>query len=251
MSESSGHEYFEELAAGYSLHALEPGDEQTFLAHLDGCAECRRSLAGFSEVAASLAMTAKDEPPAELPTQVWASIATQLDTDEANGGAGAVPLRSGFRRHQGWLAVAAGVIAVAVGVVGWNSTRGVSSSSSVSAAVADCRDNPACQVVQLSSTQDDNASAYLLITGRQVRAATTTLPAIDAARQTYVLWQMPRDGSPVGLVAFTGASEPIVAQTTLAHPYVATTAFAISREAGTTIPPTPSTPLLIGAATST
>jgi hypothetical protein len=51
------HADFDELAAGYALHALDPADEQRFLAHLAGCPRCRAALEDFTEVTAGLADT--------------------------------------------------------------------------------------------------------------------------------------------------------------------------------------------------
>ncbi|MGY1747277.1 anti-sigma factor domain-containing protein [Blastococcus sp. SYSU D00695] len=59
------HEPFDELAVGWTLHALEPEDEVLFAAHLAGCPRCARTVAETSEVMGAMAA---DLPPAE-PTQ--------------------------------------------------------------------------------------------------------------------------------------------------------------------------------------
>src|SRR3954454_11551139 len=59
------HARFEELAAGHALNALEPGDEEAFLAHLTGCAVCERALAEHVETAAHLAYAADPVPLAD------------------------------------------------------------------------------------------------------------------------------------------------------------------------------------------
>ena len=43
MTRPDQHERFEELAAGHALGALEPEDEQAFLAHVPACARCERA----------------------------------------------------------------------------------------------------------------------------------------------------------------------------------------------------------------
>lgn len=71
----SGHEQFEELAAGYALDALEPADEQAFLQHAATCPDCTQVLAGFREVAAAIANVAPAaEPRADLGDRILASI---------------------------------------------------------------------------------------------------------------------------------------------------------------------------------
>src|SRR3954449_11244083 len=83
-ADMDGHDAFDELAAGHALNAIEPGDEQTFLAHLDGCAQCQRSLADFSEVAAGLALSSADEPQQQPPPELWVSIRQQVEAEGGN-----------------------------------------------------------------------------------------------------------------------------------------------------------------------
>src|SRR3954447_5567642 len=116
------HDAFEELAAGHALNALEPGDEQTFLAHLDGCAQCQRSLAEFSEVAAGLAVSSADEPQEQPPPELWESIRQQV---EAEGGrVASMDKRRTSSRTRIWLSAAAAAVVVAAGGVRWHSARG-------------------------------------------------------------------------------------------------------------------------------
>ncbi|MGY1672865.1 anti-sigma factor domain-containing protein [Geodermatophilus sp. SYSU D00710] len=56
------HQAFDELAVGWALHALEPGDEAVFAPHLASCPRCARTVAETSEVMTALA---GDLPPAE------------------------------------------------------------------------------------------------------------------------------------------------------------------------------------------
>jgi hypothetical protein len=246
------HQEFEELAAGHALNALEPGDEQLFHEHLENCPDCRRLLADFSEVAAGLAISSADEPDEMPPPEVWAGIVALVAQDQADGVA---PIRSRRRfvpSREMLMGAAAALVLVTVGVAGWRVATSGSSSPSVKSAVSDCRDSSACRVVQLTGALNKPVSTYLLIRGQEVSVATSSLPPLDAARETYVLWQMPQAGRPTGVVAFEVPSgrHATVAHGTLPLPYGETTAFAISRESGTTIPPSPSTPVAIGAATA-
>lgn len=258
MADVAGHDEFEELAAGHALHALEPADEHAFLTHMETCADCRRSLAEFSELAAGLAISSAEEPAQEPPPQLWNSIHQHVlddDHEQANDGiaasVGAARPRRTSRRN--WLSAAAAAVVVAAGVTGWQlSSGGHGSHDTVQTALANCRHSAGCRVVQLTNSQNVRETAYLMISGQDVQVATETLPAIDTSRQTYVLWQMPQDGRPTGVVAFAVSSShsATVAHGTLPQTYDSTTAFAISREAGTTIPAQPGILVAIGAATS-
>jgi anti-sigma factor RsiW len=79
------HELYEQLAVGHALSALEPEDEQAFLAHLPSCAACQRALDEHLETLGHLAYDADDvEPPAALLEGIRAGIAE-------SGRAGAFP----------------------------------------------------------------------------------------------------------------------------------------------------------------
>jgi len=243
------HQQFEELAAGHALHALEPGDEQVFLTHLEHCAECQRSLADFSEVAAAMAISSADEPHVAPPPQVWERLRVQVQEDHAGA---VVPI--GSRRR--WLpsremvmGAAAALVLVTVGIAGWRLATSGSSTPSVQSAVSDCRHASDCHVVQLSSAAHQPESTYLLVRGREVRVATSALPPLDAAHETYVLWQLPHAGRPAGVVAFEvpPGGTATFARSALPLPYSETAGFAVSREQGTTIPAGPSTPVAAGA----
>src|SRR3954466_3686218 len=100
------HAAFDELAAGHALNALEPGDEQTFLAHLDGCAQCQRSLADFSEVAAGVAPRSADEPQEQPPPELWVSIRQQVEAE--GGNVASLDKRRTSSRTRIWLRAAGG-----------------------------------------------------------------------------------------------------------------------------------------------
>ncbi|MGY5882107.1 anti-sigma factor domain-containing protein [Modestobacter lacusdianchii] len=56
------HRAWDELAVGWTLHALEPEDEALFAAHLTDCPRCARTVAETAEVMAAMA---RDLPQAE------------------------------------------------------------------------------------------------------------------------------------------------------------------------------------------
>src|SRR5438045_2977123 len=109
------HDQYRELAAGYALHALEPDDEATLLAHLPTCATCRAEVDAGQAAVAELAFTLPGTPPAGLRDAVLDSIRSEPSMRPAR----VIPLRP--RRSPGrtapWLlAAAASVVAVAVGL---------------------------------------------------------------------------------------------------------------------------------------
>ena len=68
MTRTDDHDQYAELAVGYALYALEPEEEQLFLAHLAACATCEKAVAEHAETLAHLAYAAEpaDPPPALL-----------------------------------------------------------------------------------------------------------------------------------------------------------------------------------------
>jgi Anti-sigma-K factor rskA/Putative zinc-finger len=88
------HAQFDELAAGYALHALDPEDERQFLRHLSDCPRCREALSDYTEVAAALADNPSTiEPSPQLGDRIMAAIA-----NEPAGGAGRPPQQVGAGR---------------------------------------------------------------------------------------------------------------------------------------------------------
>ena len=74
----NAHSDWEALAAGHAFSALEPEDEQAFLAHLTGCDRCKRDLEAYQGVGAGLAYAAGAvEPPAELGRRILDAAAKE------------------------------------------------------------------------------------------------------------------------------------------------------------------------------
>ncbi|MGD9529377.1 MAG: anti-sigma factor [Pseudonocardia sp.] len=75
-----------EQAAAYALHALEPGEAEALRAHLAGCESCRATVAETEDVAAAVAESAEPvEPPPHLRQQILAEVAR---TPQARTGPG-------------------------------------------------------------------------------------------------------------------------------------------------------------------
>jgi hypothetical protein len=68
---SKDHAVYEQLAAGHAFSALEPEDEQVFLAHLHECAACSNALSRHSDTLGHLAY---DAPAYDPPQSVLAGI---------------------------------------------------------------------------------------------------------------------------------------------------------------------------------
>ena len=247
---------WDELAAGYALHALEPDDEQTFRDHLDGCAACRASLDEHALVAAQLASIADD---AEAPAPPWSRIRPALGVPTAEPVASApaavtaaqpeAVVRQLRPRHTRLLAAAAAVVAVAaIGVAGWQVGHHSSGGAAVPSAIAGCRAASGCTVIPLLAGKAE--AGDVLVRDGSARVVPTAMPALDAGH-VYVLWQLPRDGAPtpvtvVGSAVRTAQASP---STSLAIPYADTAAFAMSVEPADRVPTKPTKVVAVGTAT--
>jgi anti-sigma factor RsiW len=73
------HESFDELAVGWALHALEPEDEELFVAHLPTCPRCRQTVAETADVMGALA---GDLPPADPPERLRDRLRAAVEETE-------------------------------------------------------------------------------------------------------------------------------------------------------------------------
>ena len=247
------HEEWEELVAGYSLYALEPDEQQRVDEHLQDCRSCRQLLREQEQVAADLAGLGGEEAP---PPQLWERIGASLTPKEpAATAAAAAALTAQVpdpRTRHWWqrpavLTAAAALLVVVAGVGVWQGVdRSRGGTTSVQALVSGCRQDDTCRVVELDHGQQQQA--VVLLRGEQVQLLATGLPAL-ASDRTYVLWQLPRDGAPLGIAAFdiSGARTPVVSSP-LPLPLARTAAFAVSREEGHTVPAAPTDVVAVGAA---
>jgi anti-sigma-K factor RskA len=232
---NDAHERWDELAAGYALHALELEEEQEFTAHLGTCAECDRLLQDHELVAAQLGSLAHDE---DLVAPSWSSVRRGVIDD---GAAPVVSLTERRRRRQPRLlgAAAAVVVLAAGGVVAWQATSG--SPSAATQAIDTCRHQRGCEVIPLHASAGGNPGAVLVANGK-----VTMVPiamGAPAAGKTYVLWQMLRNGSPTPVDSFRGSA---AATWPLVVPYDDTAAFAVSVEPAGLPPSQPTHVVAVG-----
>ena len=229
------HDEWDELAAGFALHALEPDEEALFARHLADCAQCTASLRAHDLVAAQLGSLAGDDDTAPP----WSAMRGAVIGTTAP----VVSLqRARARRRPSRLlsAAAAGVVLAAVGVVTWRLTD--TSPTPASQAIAKCEHTAGCNVVKLRTTTGATPGVVLVSDGRATMVPLDMKP--PAADRTYVLWQLLRKGSPTPVGEFRATKGEVSAP--LATPYADTAAFAVSLEPAGPTPSQPTEVLAVG-----
>ncbi|MBV9098204.1 MAG: anti-sigma factor [Frankiaceae bacterium] len=231
---NDSHEVWDELAAAHALHALEPAEELRLLAHVETCTTCRDRLDDYTLVAAQLGSLTDDdvEPPA------WSTIRSQLPGTTP---APVVPLRRRVVATR-LLAAAAAVVVVAGAAAGWELSR--PGPTTATAALTACRHQVGCRIVELRG--QGGTSADLLVVNGSASLVPVAMPSPPTGRM-YVLWQLPRDGSPIPVASMRDVTHqsPTVS---LPTGYADTAAFAVSMEAAGALPSRPSRVLATGAA---
>jgi hypothetical protein len=246
---TTGHAVWEELAAGHALDALEPEDEQAFLAHLRGCDRCAADLAALRDVTGELAYAAEPaEPPADLGRRIMAAAAAARPASFAPP-SGAVPPRRVRMPGAAPLAAAAAVV-LAVALGAWNldlRARNAATTAAIArrnAALA-CLATPGAPKALLTSANAVRGAAC--VGGDRAYLVVDRLPRNDAARQIYVLWW--RDGAG-GLHPVQGFdvedSGPSVYALPLAVAPGDVRGMAVSLEPGRVVPATPTAPIASG-----
>jgi anti-sigma-K factor RskA len=233
----TSHDEWDELAAGYALHALEPDEEQRFTEHLATCAECAATLGDHELVAAQLGSLAYDSEGSEEPPS-WRAI--------RGGVVGDAPVslveRRTARRKQPWLlGAAAAVVAAVAAVVIVSQTMGGSAPASTRA-ISSCRHMTGCSVVSLHTATGGAPGVVLVSAGKATMVPLAMKPA--PAGSQYVLWQMLRTGAPVPVADFRSGSDLQTAPLVMA--YADTAAFAISVEPASAPPSQPTNVIAIG-----
>jgi hypothetical protein len=269
------HAHYDELAAGYALHALDPDDELQFLGHAGQCPRCQQSLADYAEVAAALADTAPAaEPSPQLGDRIMAAAIGDRTrgrgdspvsppagadaeghhaqgppaadgrpaADEPPADVAALRRRWPARRLQ-LAAAAAAVLIAGGGIWGGLSARGTSPQPPS----AGCAQARQCYEVQLTAATRGPV-AKVIISGGSVWLMPSGLPADDTARQVYVLWQITGAHVPLAVGSFDVRRHAgtMIRIGKLAVPYRGTLAFAVSLERGRTIPAAPSHLVALG-----
>lgn len=253
------HEVYAELAAGHALSALEPADEQAFLAHLPGCAGCARAIAEHTETLAHLAYGADAaEPPPALLAGIRAGV-------EASGRAGAFPapvsldaareksargrsLRErGTGRHRTVRATTAlvGAAAALVMVAAlFLVNRGLQSTNDDLQAADQKLSSAVQSLLRDGSRQVDLAGEGGLRAVAVLNAGTVSLvmegaPANDRSSSVYVLWERSRFGDvrAVGTFDVRSTDITVVNDLRLSDGGDNLLSLIVTREQGRTAPP--------------
>ena len=272
MNRPDDHARFEELAAGYALHALEPEEEHDFLAHLGACALCERAVAVHQETLSHLAYATQDvEPPAGLLAGIRSGVlesgreasfpdlapaVTHSQADVSSVQPGVASFESARRRRDAvrirrtgtWLGVAAAA-ALVIGLGAWTASLLQERNDQdawgnrMSSAVGELG-RPGTVTVPLAGA-DGDAVAVALVRGSDISLVVHGLPKNDAST-TYVLWGQSRYGDVRAVGAFDVARTGVDVQDDM-HMQAGVadvTRFMVTRERGDTAPPIAQEPVL-------
>lgn len=252
---SDAHDDFAELAAGHALYALEPEDEQTFLAHLSACAECERAVAEHRETLTHLAYAADaGEPPAALLEGIRTGVresgrastyAPPTSLDQARSRRGRRTADTPRLRHAAtWLGAAAAFALVASLAV-WNTSlqRDQDDSNGRLEQIVAALSEPDTETVQLQSPGSDAVLAVALVDDGEMSLVVNGLEANDAEATSYVLWGRNTLGGVRSVTAFdvSGAPHQVLEGIVLDDEM---TAFMVTHEDGNTPPPVSTRPVL-------
>jgi anti-sigma-K factor RskA len=252
---SDTHDAFLELAAGYALYALEPEDEQTFLAHLSACAECERAVAEHQDTLAHLAYSADaGEPPPALLEGIRAGVResgrastyaapASLDrarTDRARRTTDGLRLR----RAATWLGAAA-AFALIGSLAVWNTSlqRDQQEASGDLDRILQALSTSDTRAVQLQRPDSTDVVAVALVHDGSMDLVVTGLQANEAEQTSYVLWGKNELGGVRAVGAFDVSVAPhqVLEDITLDGEM---TAFMVTHEDGNTPPPVSTRPVL-------
>lgn len=251
MTTPADHERYAELAAGHALHALEPGDEQVFLAHLGSCDECRETLAVHTETLGHLAYAAA---PTELPAGILAGLRAEVGepftAPTATPAPASLDAARARRRRPSYdaktlvSAAAAAVLVLSLGV--WNvalhreKSQGDLRAGQLAAAVS-ALEGGAKHRVQLTDARGLPVAIAVVRGDDTVSLVVDGLAPNNASSSTYVLWQKGQYGvmRAIGTFDVRGKGVDVVKNLPLARDVMGVVGFAVTREQGRTAPARP------------
>lgn len=262
MTRPDPHALYEELAAGHALSALEPGDEELFLAHVHGCARCERDVEEHRATLTHLAYAVDTaEPPPSLLEGIRAGVLAsgrEASFPDAPSPTAPVSLdaarerRSGaerLRRAGGWTSIAAAA-ALVVGLGVWNVTLQSDRqeqdawSDRITAAMRELGERDT-DTVPLTG-EGDQVVAVALMHGDRMSLLVDGLKANDASSTTYVLWGQSRFGDVRPIAAFDVTDEGMDVRRGLQMQagIAEVTRLMVTHEQGRTAPAIPTKPVL-------
>ena len=216
------HDELRELAGGYALGVLTEQERRAFEAHLPTCVQCAREVGEFATVATGLALAVPQvDPPSALRARVLNSV---LSAESERVDPTPLPQPAPVRPSTlpAWLAAAAAIAAVALGLYSLNLRERISrleedlrlanaraagverelqiaragrSNARQIATVLDAPDVRAIDLLGQKNAPSATGRAYWSPTRGLVFTA-SNLPAPTVGRQ-YQLWVIPQGGIPV------------------------------------------------------
>jgi len=184
------HEDYKEMIPAHALSTLDSADERALNEHLEACAECRRDLAEWEAVAASLSLTADPvTPSAQLRERILDRVHTEPRYSSEKSPANVLALPS--PRHNLWnslgsiaavILFAALIIAV---IVLWQQNRTLREQNETFQLLT----APGTRVAQLSGTPEASGATAKLAYDQNGRAILIAdgLPRAPAGKE-YQLW---------------------------------------------------------------
>jgi len=247
-SRPTSHEFYEELAVGHALSALEPEDEQLFLAHLPGCARCERDIAEHRETMGHLAYGVEAaEPPASLLSSIRKGV---LHSDRESSFPAPISLDAARRRRLvphdlRRTAVGTGIAAAAALVVGLAAMNTSLQHDNQQQAAWGQRLASTVRVLEDSGSKsvplagaDRSVQAVAVLHGSAVSLVVDGLAPNDKRSSTYVLWEVSRFGDKraVGTFDVSKSGLDVVGGLQLHSGPSAVQSLAVTREASRTAP---------------
>lgn len=249
----TSHTPYDELAVGHALSALEPEDEQRFLAHLLGCAACERALAEHTETLGHFAYDVTSEvPPSSILEGIRAGVT-------ASGRAGAFPAplsldvaRTRRQRTVRLMTAAVGAAAALVLVVSLAvANRGLTAdehetqaaNARLTAAVSQLL-VPGARKIDLTG---DGGRGAVIVNGQNVSLVMSGVESNDPHNSVYVLWQQTTFGDVRAVGTFDVSSDDVAVVNGLRlDSSVATVkTFMVTRESGRVAPPRTTQPIVV------
>ncbi|MBK5308164.1 MAG: anti-sigma factor [Frankiaceae bacterium] len=249
----TSHPPYDELAVGHALSALEPEDEQRFLAHLVGCAVCERALAEHTETLGHVAYDAASEvPPPSIQEGIRAGVA-------ASGRAGTFPAplsldvaRTRRQRTVRMMTAAVGAAAAVVLVISLTvANRGLSNDQRDAQINADKLRTAVSQLLVPGARKidlvGDGGRGAVIVNGQDVSLVMSGIDPNDTSNSVYVLWEQTTFGDvrAVGAFDVRSAEVAVVNGLRLDQPVDTVKTFMVTKEDGRVAPARTTQPVVV------
>jgi hypothetical protein len=283
-SRADAHQLFDELAVGHALSALEPEDQALFSGHLAGCVRCQRAVAEHATTLAELGHAVpQEEPPPSLLEGIRAGVRDEAGAAPAAppvppepppdaqrparagpparaGSQAAAPVDLAARRERAvqvrrshLLTAAAAVVALLVGLGGWNvvlQRDNAQQNARVEnlAGALEALQSPDSRTVRLASPQGE-VLAVAVLEGERASLVVDGLEPNDAD-SVYVMWGQTRDGDVQAVGGFDVSTTEVDVRRDLRLPADADdlTTLLVTREPGRTVPESTDQQILLSGA---